>query len=269
MKRWPERALARAGAVFDYLWGGWGAVASLLAMFALWDLGNRLYGSLILPSPLESLQALLALWQDALLTEALQTTATRALTGFGIAIALGSAGGIVAGLSLTAAVIARPLVTVLQGTPPIAWVVLALIWFGASDASPVFVVVIATAPLVFIGALQGTRTRDGELDEMARAYRLGRGRRFVSVYLPHILSYLFPAWISALGIAWKVVVMAELLTTPDGVGAGLAVARSHLDMASAMAWIISVVALLLIAEYLLLEPVKRRLEIWREGSGHD
>lgn len=258
----------RASAVFHYLWGGWGAVASLLALFALWDAGNRIYGDLVLPAPLASLQALIALWQDEVLGQALLITTRRALTGFGLAILIGSLGGIVAGLSKTVAVIARPLVTVLQGTPPIAWVVLALIWFGASDASPVFVVIIATAPLVFIGALAGTRTLDGELAEMARAYRLGPGRRFVSIDLPHILSYLFPAWISALGIAWKVVVMAELLTTPDGVGAGLAIARSHLDMASAMAWIISVVALLLMAEYLLLEPVKRRLEIWREGSTH-
>ncbi|QKK01475.1 MAG: ABC transporter permease subunit [Pseudomonadota bacterium] len=258
---------ARLAAIFHYLWSGWGAIASLLALFALWDAGNRVYGDLILPSPLASIRALGVLWQDAVLGEALLTTARRALSGFGLAIVIGSAAGIVAGLSVTAAVLTRPLVTVLMGTPPIAWVVLALIWFGATDASPIFVVLIATGPLVFIGALQGARTLDGGLAEMARAYRLPAARRFVTVSLPHILSYLFPAWISALGIAWKVVVMAELLTTPDGVGAGLAVARTQLDMASAMAWVISVVALLLMTEYLLLEPVKRRLETWREGSG--
>jgi NitT/TauT family transport system permease protein len=88
--------------------------------------------------------------------------------------------------------------------------------------------------------------------------------RLADVYLPHVLSYLFPAWITALGVSWKVVVMAELLATSDGVGAALAVSRSHLDTAVTLAWIGAVVGLLLAVEYLLLEPIKREVERWRE-----
>jgi NitT/TauT family transport system permease protein len=87
---------------------------------------------------------------------------------------------------------------------------------------------------------------------------------FLDVYLPHVVSYLFPAWIAALGMSWKVVVMAELLSTQDGVGAALAVSRSQLDTAATMAWISAVVGLLLAVEYLLLEPIKREVERWRE-----
>jgi NitT/TauT family transport system permease protein len=86
---------------------------------------------------------------------------------------------------------------------------------------------------------------------------------FMDVYLPHIFSYIFPAWITALGMSWKIVVMAELLATSDGVGAALAVSRSHLDTAATMAWIVAVVGLLLLVEYLLLEPIKREVEKWR------
>jgi len=57
--------------------------------------------------------------------------------------------------------------------------------------------------------------------------------------------------------------MAELLATADGVGAALAVSRSHLDTAATMAWIAAVVGLLLLVEYLLLDPLKRKLESWR------
>jgi NitT/TauT family transport system permease protein len=87
--------------------------------------------------------------------------------------------------------------------------------------------------------------------------------RLTDVYLPHVVSYLFPAWITALGISWKVVVMAELLASSDGVGAALAVSRSHLDTATTLAWITAVVGLLLAVEYLLLEPIKREVERWR------
>lgn len=84
------------------------------------------------------------------------------------------------------------------------------------------------------------------------------------IYLPHMLSYLFPAWITALGSSWKVVVMAELLATADGVGAALAVSRAQLDSAASLAWILAVLALLLAAEYLALEPIKRLAERWRQ-----
>jgi NitT/TauT family transport system permease protein len=58
--------------------------------------------------------------------------------------------------------------------------------------------------------------------------------------------------------------MAELLSSSDGVGAALAVSRSHLDTASTLAWISAVVGTLLAVEYLLLEPIKRELESWRQ-----
>jgi len=99
-------------------------------------------------------------------------------------------------------------------------------------------------------------------------YHLPPWMRFFDVYLPHITSYLFPAWIAALGMSWKIVVMAELLATSDGVGAALAVSRSHLDTAATMGWIVAIVGLLLAVEYLLLEPIKRQLERWRE-TGDD
>ena len=67
-------------------------------------------------------------------------------------------------------------------------------------------------------------------------------------------------------MSWKIVVMAELLATQDGVGAALAVSRAHLDSAASMAWICAVVVLLLGLEYLFLEPLKREVERWR-GSG--
>jgi hypothetical protein len=61
------------------------------------------------------------------------------------------------------------------------------------------------------------------------------------------------------------VVMAELLASSDGVGAALAVSRSHLDTSTTLAWICAVVSILLAVEYLLLEPIKREVE--RSAAG--
>lgn len=249
-----------------YLWSGWGALASLFLLLALWEWGAQVYGALVLPPPLAAFDTLARLMDSGAAWPDLAATARRALLGFAAALLAGSTLGLVAGLSMTAAMMSRPIVTVLLGTPPIAWLVLALLWFGTGDATPVFTAFIACFPVIFIGALQGTRTLDNRLKDVATAFRLTPRMKFVDVYFPQVISYLFPAWTAALGTSWKVVVMAELLSTSDGVGAALAVSRSHLDMAASMAWIAAVVGLLLAVEYLVLEPIKREVERWREPA---
>lgn len=259
-----NRALDWLAATGNYLWSGWGSLASLFIFLAIWELTAQSLGSLILPTPREAFATLGQLLQDGSARDDILITARRALLGFGLALILGSLLGLLAGISMTASMMARPLVTLLVGMPPIAWLILALLWFGAGDGTPVFTVFIACFPIIFVGAMQGTRTLDGQLKEVARMFQLPLSMKFTDVYLPHIVSYLFPAWITALGTSWKVVVMAELLSTTDGIGAALAVTRSHLDTAASMAWIVALVGSLLAVEYLLLEPIKRRVESWRE-----
>ncbi len=246
-----------------YLWSGWGAIASLLLLIAAWEAISQRWGALVLPDPRAAFHVLFGLLATGPGWPELAITARRALLGLAFAIVAGSVLGLAAGLSMTASTMSRPLVTVLMGTPPIAWLVLAMLWFGASDGTPLFTVFIACFPLVFLGALQGARTLDGQLRDMARSFELPLRMQVADVYLPHMLSYLFPSWIAALGVSWKVVVMAELLASSDGVGAALAASRSQLDTATTMAWISAIVGLLLAVEYLVLEPIKREVERWR------
>jgi len=250
-------------ATLSYLWSGWGAIASLLLFLAVWEFGGSVYGDLVLPGPLATLVQLGALFDMGQAWPELVTSARRALSGLGLAVLVGSVLGVIAGRSITAAALSRPLVTVLLGMPPIAWLVLAMLWFGMGDATPVFTVIVACFPIVFVGAMQGARTVDNKLTDVASSLRLPRRMMWFDVYLPHVVSYLFPAWITALGTSWKVVVMAELLASSDGVGAALAVSRAQLDTASSLGWVVAVLALLLAAEYLLLEPIKRHVERWQ------
>lgn len=259
--------LRRLAASLSYLWSGWGAIASLLLLCALWELGAQLYGDLVLPGSMASFARLVQLFSMQDGWEQLAISARRALLGLGLALAGGTLLGMLAGLSITASIVSRPLVTVFLGMPPIAWLVLAMLWFGLGDATPVFTVFIACVPIVFAGAMQGTRTLDNQLKAVAQVYRLPWLMRLTDLYLPHLASYVFPAWITALGTSWKVVVMAELLSTADGIGAALAVTRAQLDTAGTLAWVVAVLAALLATEYLLLEPLKRHVERWRDG-GH-
>ena len=246
-----------------YLWSGWGAIASILLFIALWDLGNQMYGFLVLPSPIETFAELLRMVQDPAMQSEIKLTLYRALSGFGISLIIGSALGLLAGFFVTASMMSRPIVTILVGMPPIVWIVLAMIWFGMSDQTVIFTVAVASFPIIFIGALQGTRTLDGELNEMAKSFRVPFFMKFFNIYFPHIFSYLFPSWVSALGMSWKIVIMAELLATSDGLGAALAVARSQLDTPMVLALVVVMIGSLMFVEYIILEPVKREVELWR------
>ena len=246
------------------LWNDWRPALGVALFISLWWIGSAWYGSFILPSPLETGAALWRLTLGGEAPRAALLTAGRALGGFALAGLAGSGIGIIAGLHPGLARTLKPVATMLLGIPPIAWIVLALLWFGTGGLTPVFTVVVSTLPITFAVAVEGARTRDRGLEDMARTFDTPRLMLLWDVHLPHILSYLFPGWITALGLAWKVTVMAELLASTDGIGASMALARVNLDTADAMAWIIAVVAMLLAVEFLLLEPLQRRMEPWRK-----
>ena len=247
-----------------YLWSGWGAIASIFLFIATWDMGNQLYGDLVLPSPLETFQTLTLMLQDEEVLQEINITMYRASVGFGISLIVGTVLGLLAGFFATTSMMSRPIVTILVGMPPIAWIVLAMIWFGMGDETVIFTVIVSSFPIIFVGALQGARTLEDDLKEMADSFKLPWHMKFFDVYFPHIFSYVFPAWVSGLGMSWKIVIMAELLATSDGIGASLAVARSQLDTPTALAIVVIMIASLMFLEYIILEPIKREVELWRD-----
>lgn len=254
------------GRILAYLWGGWGAAASLLLLIALWELGHGAYGSLVLPAPADTFATLWRMVGDGRVPPAVWDTSRHALGGFAIAALVGAVLGSLAGLSDMVRRLLEPIATLFLGIPAIAWVVLALLWFGGSGRAATFTVVVTTAPIVFAGAAQGARTLDGALARMATSFRVKPGMLAWDVYLPHMLSYLVPSLATALALSWKLAVMAELLSGSGGIGDNLAIARSHIDTEAAMAWILCVVILLLSVEYLILEPIRRHLTTWRRGT---
>lgn len=247
-----------------FLWSGWGSIASIFLFIAFWDFGNQIYGDLVLPSPKEVFITIGTLFSEETFLNDLILTVKRGVLGFTISLVIGTILGLLAGFFITASVMSRPIVTILVGIPPIAWIVLAMIWFGFGDMTVMFTIVIASFPIIFVGALQGSRTLEGDLSEMMNSFNLSFLQKCKDLYFPHLFSYLFPSWVSALGMSWKIVIMAELLSSNDGIGAALAVARSHLDTPTALALVSTMIGVLLFVEYIILEPIKREVESWRD-----
>jgi NitT/TauT family transport system permease protein len=247
-----------------FVWSSWSGLAAIFVFCVVWQIGHEAYGAFILPSPLAAAQAVLLLASDANHLHTAAITTQRALQGFAIAALAGVAAGIAAGYSAAAIRLARPMVTLILGVPPIAWIVLAMIWFGSTDGMVVTTVAIAATPAAFIGAAEGIMTRDRGLDDMARAFGAGPWRRFSTLAIRHVAAYVFPALVLTLGTAFKVAVMAEVLSNAGGIGGGLARARSNLDVSEAMAWVLIAVAALIVVEYGLVRPIHSELERWRE-----
>jgi NitT/TauT family transport system permease protein len=243
------------------LWGFLG-IALLLA---LWEWGHRVYGPLILPGLDDTAAILWQMIRDGRVWPALAETAGHAGLGWALGALAGTVGGLLAGLRDEVQRTLQPVAVILLGVPAIAWVVLALLWFGGGWAV-VFTVAVATGPLVFAASVEGVRSLDGGLVRMARVFRVPLPARLLNLEVPHMTSHLFPALATAFAMAWKVSVMAELLAGAGGIGDGLAAARAHVDTAEIMAWVVVVVGVLVVVDLGVLQPVQRSLWVWRDDA---
>ncbi|GAA0571153.1 ABC transporter permease [Caenispirillum bisanense] len=255
--------LARAG---RFLWSAWAGLTGLALVAAAWQAGHELYGDFILSAPAATLLRAAELLADAEAQALVVETVRRATQGFLLAAAAGAAAGLAAGYSPATMRAMRPIVTVLLGVPPIAWIVLAMIWFGSSDGTVLTTILVAATPMTFVGVAEGVMARDRKLDDMATAFGAGPLLRLWTLGLRHVSAYLFPVLTVSLGTAFKVAVMAELLANTGGIGGALALARSNLDVTTALAWVLIAVAGLVAVEYLLVHPVRAEFERWRDAA---
>lgn len=248
----PQTAASLRALLARWGWGGLG----LLALAAAWQAGHDALGPFVLPSLGATFGELADLVRSGAALPPLLQTAGHALGGFLIGGACGLALGLLGGFVLPVGAMSAPVLTAILGTPPIAWVVLALLWFGPGGGAPIFTVAVTAAPIVFLAALQGVRDRDAALMEMARIYRAPARQRLSDILLPRLAQALAPAFATALAFSFKVAVMAEVLSGADGVGGAIAAARAYLDLPQTMAWIVLVVLVLLVADAVLFAPLR-------------
>ncbi len=256
----------RADRLLHFLWSGWAGLAALALLAAAWQAGHELWGGFILPDPLVTVRTAWALALSPDAQDILWLTTARALMGFALASAAGVLIGIAAGYAPAVMRLARPLLTVILGVPPIAWIVLAMMWFGTNGTTVAVTILISATPLVFVSAAEAIASRDRGLDDMAEVFGHGIFSRFWHVDLRQAAAPLFPALALALGTAFKVAVMAEMLANAGGIGGALARARAMLDVPEALAWVLLAVVALLVVEYGLIRPFQGEVERWRRAA---
>ncbi|PUU87583.1 ABC transporter permease, partial [Halanaerobium sp.] len=222
----------------------------LFFIFLIWERSAAGLNSLILPSIGESYQALKEIALSGILLESFIITLRRTLIAYGLAVIL----GIITALLLYRFKILqrtfRPLITVIQATPPVVWVSLAVVWFGvADDLTPIFLIFIVSLPVIFVNIFQGLEDMNVELVEMARAYSTPRYRILKEIYLPSLLPALVSALSIAFAFAWKSSVFAEFIASSSGIGYQLSRANSMMATDRLFAWTIVLILFMLFVEY--------------------
>jgi NitT/TauT family transport system permease protein len=220
--------------------------ASVALLVALWQAVSSLIGlEIILPGPAATFARLGLLLASPGFVADVAATVTRGLVGFGISAGAALALGVAAGRSTTVFVALQPLVALLRATPVMSVILLAMIWFR-TEGMPVFVAFLMCFPVLYGNVVEGIRSLDRDLVDMAHVFRVRRPRILASLYLPAILPYLVAGFSSTLGLSWKVVVAAEVLAQPGhAIGTRLQDSRVMLDTSGVLAW--TAVALLLSA----------------------
>jgi sulfonate transport system permease protein len=152
----------------------------------------------------------------------------RVLKGYSIAVAAGITLGILMG---TSKIINKSLLLTLsfiRQIPIMAWIPMIILWFGIGEESKVVIIIMGTFFPILLNTIGGINQISEKYIEVGKVYKLSRWRMFTKIYLPSAVPSIFVGLKLTLGIAWMVVVAAELIASSSGIGFRINDARSLL-----------------------------------------
>jgi len=234
------------------------------SFFLLWWLASLWIRNLILlPSPgamftgLLDLAASGALWKDVI------ASLRRVFTGFAIAASLAVPLGLILAYSATLRHLVMPVVVLLRPIPPIAWIPLAIVWFGIGDHSSFAITAVAAFFPIFLNTFAGGIGVDPQHLNAAASLGAGRAAILWRIYLPGSLPMILTGIRIGLGQAWMAVVTAELVAAQSGLGFLIQMSRLNLETADVLVgmFVIGVIGSLMTSA---LSVVERRLLPWKE-----
>ena len=238
-------------------------LGSILTFVALWSVAALWVDDNSLPTPLAVWQSLIVEFESGELFYHLGITLLRVIAAFSVAMLIGSAMGIWLGMSQTADRIIEPWLILLLNIPALVIIVLSYIWFGLNEAAAIGAVALNKIPNVTVTLREGARSLSPEYAEMAAVYRFSFFKRLRHVILPQLQPFFAAATRSGVALIWKIVLIVELLGRSNGVGFQIHLYFQLFDVATILAYTLAFVVVMLMVEYLLLQPLDRHANRWR------
>lgn len=200
-------------------WGPvWRPLVVLVVFLGAWELAVRWSGSDLFPKPLEVLRAMVELAQKGLLFKYIAASLFRVSWGFGLAMLIGVPAGLILGWNRQAFEAFNPMIQCLRPISPIAWIPLAIFWFKVTDKAPIFLIFLASVFPIAVSAISAVQNMQPVFLRAAQNFGLSRGELFRLVIFRASLPQIITGIRIALGVAWLVVVAAEMIAVNSGLG---------------------------------------------------
>jgi len=244
----------------------WPPLAVLVAIVAIWWYAVIATESLIFPTPGQVVIGTLELVEDGSLWEHIGASLMRVGMGFSLAVLVAVPMGLWMGRVEGAFRTLNPVFQILRPISPIAWIPVAILWFGVGNASPVFLIFIAAVFPMIVQTAAGVHTIEKRYLRAAENFGVSRSKLFRQVIVPAVLPEIIVGMRISLGVAWLVVVAAEMIALRSGLGYLIIDSRNagnRYDLVIAGMIIIGLIGLALDGIMRLLEKLK--VVRWRYG----
>lgn len=171
-----------------------------------------------MPTPEKVIETIGEVLKNGQLINNILSSVFRVLEGFFIALILALILGILIGLSKKFEILTEITFQILKPIPPIAWIPLAIIWFGIGEASKIFIIVLGAFFPILLNVIDGIKNIDPRYLELEKVYEVRKIKFIKGVILPGALPYIMTGIRVGLGNAWVCVVAAEMIAATKGVG---------------------------------------------------
>jgi NitT/TauT family transport system permease protein len=235
------------------------SVAVIALIVGLWWATVVASGSVVFPTPWQVVTGTLELVRDGTLWQHIGASLFRVGSGFGLAVLVAVPLGLWMGWVKGAYVTLNPLFQMLRPISPIAWIPIAILWFGVGDLSPIFLIFISSVFPMVVQTVAGVHTIEKRYLRAAANFGVSRARLFRQVVIPAVLPQVIVGMRIGLGVAWLVVVAAEMIALRSGLGYLIIDSRNagnRYDLVVAGMVIIGLIGLLLDRLMRLLEGLK-------------
>jgi NitT/TauT family transport system permease protein len=235
------------------------AVVLLLLLVAAWWIVVAVGGSPIFPTPWQVVTGTVELVRDGSLWDHIGASLMRVGTGFLLAVIVGVPLGLWMGWIRGAYDTLNPIFQILRPISPIAWIPIAILWFGVGNASPIYLIFISSVFPMIVQTTAGVHTIEKRYLWAAENFGVSRYILFTRVVIPAVLPQIIVGMRIGLGVAWLVVVAAEMIALRSGLGFLIIDSRNagnRYDLVIAGMIIIGLIGLMLDGMMRLLEGLK-------------
>lgn len=233
-------------------------LAVLLFWTGVWQVAFMLIGKEILVvSPLQVVQRLFELAQTAEFWKSIGSSFLRISSGYLLGVIFGTLLAVLTSSVSLLKELFYPLISLAKATPVASFIILALVWIKKNGV-PVFIVFLIVLPIVWANVSEAIKNTDKAMLEMAQVFRFGKLKTVKEIYVHSVLPYFAAGCTTALGLAWKSGVAAEVIALPQSsVGYHLYRSKITIETADLFAWTLVVIVLSVLLEKLIAALLKR------------